>query len=47
MPRSGTTLIEQIISSHSEVFGADEIEFIPQLLKRIYDRELPLVVYGS
>jgi len=34
MPRSGTTLIEQIISSHSEVFGADEIEFIPQLLKK-------------
>ncbi len=28
MPRSGTTLIEQIISSHSEVFGAGELSFI-------------------
>ena len=36
MPRSGTTLIEQIISSHSEVFGADEIEFIPNLLKKYF-----------
>ena len=28
MPRSGTSLVEQIISSHSEVFGAGELEFI-------------------
>jgi tetratricopeptide (TPR) repeat protein len=26
MPRSGTTLIEQILASHSEVFGAGELE---------------------
>lgn len=26
MPRSGTTLVEQIISSHSEVFGAGELD---------------------
>ena len=32
MPRSGTTLIEQILSSHSKVFGADELEFIPNLI---------------
>ena len=25
MPRSGTTLIEQILSNHSEVFGADAL----------------------
>ncbi len=31
MPRSGTTLIEQILSSHPKVFGADEVEFIPSL----------------
>jgi Flp pilus assembly protein TadD len=30
MPRSGTTLIEQIISSHSEVRGAGELTFIEQ-----------------
>ena len=34
MPRSGTTLIEQILSSHSKVYGAGEVELIPNLLKR-------------
>ena len=34
MPRSGTTLVEQILSSHNKVFGADEIDFIPQLIKK-------------
>ena len=28
MPRSGTTLVEQIISSHSQVTGAGELLFI-------------------
>ena len=28
MPRSGTTLVEQIISSHSEVHGAGELTFL-------------------
>ena len=28
MPRSGTTLIEQIVSSHNEVTGAGELSFI-------------------
>jgi tetratricopeptide (TPR) repeat protein len=32
MPRSGTTLTEQIISSHSEVTGAGEVGFINDLL---------------
>ena len=31
MPRSGTSLIEQIISSHDEVFGAGEVELFGQL----------------
>ena len=30
MPRSGTTLIEQIISSHSNVTGAGELEYLTQ-----------------
>ncbi len=30
MPRSGTTLVEQIISSHSKVTGAGEINFVAQ-----------------
>jgi tetratricopeptide (TPR) repeat protein len=29
MPRSGTTLIEQILASHSKVFGAGELEAFP------------------
>ena len=31
MPRSGTTLVEQIISSHSQVTGAGELSFVAQL----------------
>ena len=34
MPRSGTTLVEQILSSHSKVFGADEVETIPYVLNK-------------
>jgi Flp pilus assembly protein TadD len=30
MPRSGTTLVEQIISSHSEVIGLGELPFVSQ-----------------
>ena len=30
MPRSGTTLIEQIVSSHSEVTGAGELNYVSQ-----------------
>jgi len=30
MPRSGTTLIEQIVSSHSEVVGAGELNYVSQ-----------------
>ena len=38
MPRSGTTLIEQIISSHPIVFGADEIEYLPELIKKNFKK---------
>ena len=31
MPRSGTTLVEQIISSHSQVTGAGELKYVSQL----------------
>ena len=32
MPRSGTTLTEQIISSHSRVYGGGELSFVGQSL---------------
>lgn len=32
MPRSGTTLIEQIISSHPNVFGGDELNIMPKIV---------------
>jgi tetratricopeptide (TPR) repeat protein len=32
MPRSGTTLVEQIVSSHSKVFGAGELAFLDQAI---------------
>ncbi len=31
MPRSGTTLVEQILSGHSDIFGAGELDLIPQV----------------
>ena len=34
MPRSGTTLIEQILASHSEVYGAGEL---PDLIRLYFD----------
>ena len=33
MPRSGTSLVEQIISNHSEVHGAGELDLFPESLK--------------
>jgi len=31
MPRSGTTLVEQIVSSHPQVYGAGELQAIPAI----------------
>jgi tetratricopeptide (TPR) repeat protein len=33
MPRSGTTLAEQILSSHSDIFGAGELPFLENTVK--------------
>jgi tetratricopeptide (TPR) repeat protein len=35
MPRSGTTLLEQICSSHSRIFGAGELEAIPLIARKL------------
>jgi len=40
MPRSGTTLVEQILSNHPIVFGGDERSFIIDLLKDNFGRKI-------
>ena len=35
MPRSGTTLVEQIVSSHTEVTGAGELPYVSQFGKKL------------
>ena len=35
MPRSGTTLVEQIISSHSDVHGAGELRFMDKIIDNL------------
>ena len=43
MPRSGTTLIEQILASHPQVQGAGELSALPRLVERLgpYPGALP------
>ncbi len=38
MPRSGTSLVEQILSSHQEVFGGGELSFLEKEVKKIFLR---------
>ncbi|MCK5872516.1 MAG: sulfotransferase, partial [Methylococcales bacterium] len=33
MPRSGTTLVEQILSGHRQIFGAGELNIIPNIIQ--------------
>jgi tetratricopeptide (TPR) repeat protein len=42
MPRSGTTLVEQIISGHSQIFGAGELGVVPQVIQGMnrYERHV-------
>jgi tetratricopeptide (TPR) repeat protein len=37
MPRSGSTLVEQILASHPRVFGAGELGDIPRFISRLED----------
>ena len=43
MPRSGSTLVEQVLSSHPEVFGAGEVKIFNHSLGalRLFDKDLP------
>jgi len=38
MPRSGTTLVEQILSSHPDVHGAGELTLVAEMVERISGR---------
>ena len=40
MPRSGTTLVEQIVSSHSEVTGAGELDYVRRFGQAISQGEI-------
>lgn len=42
MPRSGTTLVEQILGSHSQIFGAGELSLIPQQIQKLEAWEMNL-----
>ena len=35
MPRSGTTLIEQVLSSHSKIHGAGELDYLSNILTKV------------
>lgn len=37
MPRSGTTLVEQILASHSQVHGAGELEILNRIVRPVLD----------
>ena len=36
MPRSGTTLVEQIISSHKKVYGAGELNYMTNIINKFF-----------
>jgi tetratricopeptide (TPR) repeat protein len=38
MPRSGSTLVEQIISCHPDIFGAGEVKYLSRAIGQLRDR---------
>ena len=38
MPRSGSTLIEQILASHDDIYGAGEVKYFSKALHKLRDR---------
>lgn len=43
MPRSGTTLVQQIIASHSKVIGAGELTYLEKIIKKFFFQEEKIV----
>lgn len=44
MPRSGTSLVEQIVASHPDAFGAGELPLLPNIVQRL-SADFPGIVY--
>ncbi len=38
MPRSGSTLVEQILSSHPDIYGAGEVKYLSRAIGQLRDR---------
>ncbi len=47
MPRSGSTLVEQILSSHPDIYGAGEVKYLAQALGQLRDRFPSLPKYPA
>jgi len=47
MPRSGTTLVEQILSSHPDVYGAGELDFLANLINKYFNKINPLEFFEA
>ena len=47
MPRSGTSLIEQILSSHSKIYGAGELTFFQEYFREISEPDINSEIFLS
>lgn len=47
MPRSGTSLVEQIISSHPDVFGGGELSYLANIINKYFNYSDPLIFFES
>jgi tetratricopeptide (TPR) repeat protein len=47
MPRSGSTLVEQILASHPDVYGAGEVKYLSRGLSQLRDRFPSLPKYPA
>ena len=45
MPRSGSTLVEQILASHPKVFGAGELKDFDKVVKTVYGPDGAMIAY--
>ena len=47
MPRSGTSLTEQILSSHNNVFGGGELPFIPSIINKSFLQDKSIKIFNE